>query len=146
MSDVGFSDHPAAIFHFFLGYPAVIFFPLTKSGCDCAANWLILANSHPNLVISDQCKTGEKMFPCMRGGGHEQSSKCYDCKRFLRILVNFMSDQYRPSIVIMPKKRPIRPPYCDFGIILRSSRYIFKKCIKHPPHQLFKWNSPKTTN
>ncbi len=30
VSGVRFSDHPAAIFHFFLGYPAVIFFPLTQ--------------------------------------------------------------------------------------------------------------------
>ncbi len=30
VSGVSFSDHPAAIFHFFLGYPAVIFFPLTQ--------------------------------------------------------------------------------------------------------------------
>ena len=113
-------------FTFFLGYPAVIFFPLTQSGCDCAANWLILTSSHSKLVTSDQCKSSEKMFPCMRGGGHEQSCKCYDCKRFLPILDNFMSDQSHPSIVTMPKKRPIKPPCRDFGTILRPSRCIFK--------------------
>ena len=30
VSGVSFSDHPAAIFHFFLGYPGVSFFPLTQ--------------------------------------------------------------------------------------------------------------------
>ena len=30
VSGVSFSDHPAAIFHYFLGYPAMIFFPLTQ--------------------------------------------------------------------------------------------------------------------
>ncbi len=69
------SDDPAASFHIFLGYPTVIFSPLT------------------------QCK-----------------------------------------------KWPVRPPRGDFGTVFRPPRGILKMRVRHPPHYLFKWNSPLEWN
>ncbi len=43
VSGVSFSDHPAATFHYFLGYPAVIFFPLTQ----CKKNG---PSDHPAVI------------------------------------------------------------------------------------------------
>ncbi len=50
----------------------------------------------------DQCKSSEKMIPCMGLWGigvfaiQEQLHKCYSCRRFLHILTNFMSCQSHP--------------------------------------------------
>ncbi len=75
-------------------------------GCDCTANWLILANSDPSFVISEisVCKLSEKMFPCM---GivvftiQEQSYICYNCRRFLCILANLASGQFHHWILVL---------------------------------------------
>ena len=46
--------------------------------------------------IWDQCKSSEKMLPCMRLGVftiQELPCKCHNCRRFLRVLANFASGQ-----------------------------------------------------
>ncbi len=71
-----------------------------QQGCDCAANWLILANSDPNFVITEisvnqvrKCfpALGVEVFPIQ-----EQPFKCHNCRRFLRILANFALGQSHP--------------------------------------------------
>ena len=73
---------------------------LELQGCDCAANWLILANSDPNFVISEIsvnqvrkcfCAWGVEVFSIQ-----EQPCKCHNCRIFPCILANFASGQSHP--------------------------------------------------
>ncbi len=72
----------------------------TSQGCDCAANWLILANSDPNFVISEISVNQVRKWFHAWGVGvftiQEQSCNCCNCRRFLRILANFTSGQSHP--------------------------------------------------
>ncbi len=74
--------------------------PNIQQGCDCAANWLLLANSDPNFVISEiSVNQVRKCFPAWGVGVftiQEQSCKCPNCRRLLRILANFTSIQSHP--------------------------------------------------
>ena len=51
VSGVSFSDHPAAIFHYFLGYPAVIFSPLTQ----CKKRPVIPPRSDFGTILTPPC-------------------------------------------------------------------------------------------
>ncbi len=65
---------------------------MVKRGCDCEF-WSQFCH------IWDQCKSSEKMFPCMRMWvfvTQEQPFKCYDYKMFRPILANFVSGQSHP--------------------------------------------------
>ncbi len=72
----------------------------SRQGCDCAANWLILANSDPKSVISEiSVNQVRKWFPAWGVGVftiQEQPCKCHNCRRFLRILASFASCQSHP--------------------------------------------------
>ncbi len=76
-------------------------FYVHRQGCDCAANWLILANSGPIFVISEiSVNQVRKCFPVWGVGVFttlEQSYKCYDCGMVLRILANFASANLIPD-------------------------------------------------
>ncbi len=76
---------------------------INLQGCDCAANWLILANSDKNFVISEispnqvrKCSPpwGVGVFAAL-----DQSFKCYDHKIFPHILANFASGQSHPCVM-----------------------------------------------
>ncbi len=73
----------AVMLQMFLGQNDFDCFKLFKiramyQGCDCAANWLILANSYPNSVISEiSAIQVRKCFPVMGVGlfaSHEKPS------------------------------------------------------------------------
>ncbi len=47
----------------------MLYILVLKQGCDCAANWLILANSDPNFVISEiRVNQVGKCFPAWGWG------------------------------------------------------------------------------
>ncbi len=82
-------------------FPYIILFNFCPNqGCDCAANWLILANYDPNFVISEiSVNQVRKCFHAWGMGDFaavEQSLKCYCCKRFRCILANFALGQSHP--------------------------------------------------
>ncbi len=66
-------------------------------------SWLILANSNPNFVISEV--SVNQVRKCFHAWGvgvftiQKQPCKCYNCKRFLRILANFAPAQSHPCIM-----------------------------------------------
>ncbi len=73
-------------------------------GCDCAANWLILANSNPNFGIFEigvnQVRKCFLAWWVVVFTIQEPSCKCYNCRRFLRILANFASGQSHPCWLV----------------------------------------------
>ncbi len=75
-----------------------------SQGCDCAANWLILANSDPNFVISEiSVNQVRKCFPAWGLGVftiQEQLCKCHHCRTFLCILANFPLTQSHPCSLL----------------------------------------------
>ncbi len=60
-----------------------------NQGCDCAANWLILANFDPNFFISEiSVNQVRKCFPAWGVRIftiQKQPCKCHNYRRFLRI-------------------------------------------------------------
>ncbi len=81
----------------------LLYYAQMLQGCDCAANWLILAKSDPNFVISEiSVHQVRKCFPAWGVGVftiQEQPCKCLNCRRFLRILTNFASGQFHPCVI-----------------------------------------------
>ncbi len=103
---------------------------LCLQGCDCAANWLILANSDQNFVISEiSVNQVRKCFPAWVVGVftiQEQLCKCHHCRTFLRILANFPLVQSHPWFSKL-KINPETPPPSIFSLIFPKS--LAQKCL-----------------
>ena len=91
----------------------IIWVSLCDQGCDCAANWLILANSDPNFVITEiSVNQVTKCFPAWGVGVftiQEQPCKRHNGGRFLRILANFASGQSYPCVMFNPSVLDAEP-------------------------------------
>ncbi len=136
VSDVGFPDHPAAIFSIFLGYPAVISKNISDHPVAISARQRgrppTLQSHFSRVPYGDFFNVNIKIEGVILSnlGGWKnwppRNSRLFKLWYHPTVISDIFADH--PTV--------ISEPFPD-----HPAAFFFRG-VRHPPHYLFKWNSP----